>query len=124
MVEKRIIKFDRLKISNYDRYKDEFDFKLFLMINNVPQKISKKYKNDTPEALRDKLMDEVKDEFASMSSNLSDDILENALLVMIDDYEEVEEKLVLFFKKIKDKVRDFKNNKRAEGYINLNNGMS
>lgn len=124
MVEKRIIKFDRLKISNYDRYKDEFDFKLFLMINNVPQKISKKYKNDTPEALRDKLMDEVKDEFASMSSNLSDDILENALLVMIDDYEEVEEKLVLFFKKIKDKVRDFKNNKRAEGYINLYNGMS
>ena len=124
MVEKRIIKFDRLKISNYDRYKDEFDFKLFLMINNVPQKISKKYKNDTPEALRDKLMDEVKDEFASMSSNLSDDILENALLVMIDDYEEVEEKLVLFFKKIKDKVRDFKNNKRAEGYINFYNGMS
>ena len=86
MVEKRIIKFDRLKISNYDRYKDEFDFKLFLMINNVPQKISKKYKNDTPEALRDKLLDEVKDEFASMSSNLSDDILEKALLVMIDDY--------------------------------------
>ena len=59
-----------------------------------------------------------------IKTNFSDDILENALLVMIDDYEEVEEKLVLFFKKIKDKVRDFKNNKRAEGYINLYNGMS
>ena len=34
MVEKRIIKFDRLKISNYDRYKDEFDFKLFLLFSS------------------------------------------------------------------------------------------
>lgn len=124
MVEKRVIKFDRIKLSNYDRHSDLFDFKLFLIINDMPQKVSKKYKNDSPEALRDKIIDDVKEEFSVSNFNSGDDILENVLLVMIDDYEEVEDKLVIFFKKIKDRIRDFKNNKRAEGYINMYNSMS
>jgi len=124
VVEKRAIKFERLRVTGYDRNTDLFDFKLYISVNDVPQKLKKQYKISKPEDLKEQLIDEVKEEFGNTQFAESDDILENILVVMIDDFEKVEERLTMFFKKLKDKSREFKNNKRAEGYINEYNSMA
>src|SRR3989344_2900247 len=122
MVEKRAIKFDSAKVTRYDRYSDTVYFDLIVKLNGIPQVLKKQFKlSESFEGLRDRMIDEVKEDFGGMNKRFDDDddLLGSALIVMIDDYEEVEESLVNFFKRVKDKVRQFKSNKSADGYLNM-----
>ena len=77
--------------------------------------------SDSLEGLRDKILEDVKQQFGQQSTAFydDDDFLGNALVVVIQDYDEVEESLVNFFKRVKDKMRQFKSNRSAEGYLNM-----
>ena len=125
MVEKRIIKFQRAKVTKYDRHTDIVYFDLFVTLNGSQQVLKKQFSlAESFEALKDKMMNDVKQQFSSQNQRYDDDdFLGNALIVMIDDFDELEESLVTFFKRVKEKVRQFRGNKSAEGYLNLYNSF-
>lgn len=122
MVERRVIKFDRAKVTKFDRHTDTVFFDLMVLLNGSQQVLKKQFKlSDSLEMLRDKIMEEVKHQFGQQSavSYDDDDVPGNALVVVIQDYDEIEESLVNFFKRVKEKMRQFKSNRSAEGYLNL-----
>jgi len=122
MVEKRVITFDRAKVTKFDRHTDTVQFDLIVQLNGGQQVLKKHFKlSDSLEGLRDKILEDVKQQFGQQSTAFydDDDFLGNALVVVIQDYDEVEESLVNFFKRVKDKMRQFKSNRSAEGYLNM-----
>lgn len=122
MVDRRVVKFDRAKVTKFDRHTNTVFFDLIVHLNGKPEVLKKQFTLNEPlEMLRDKILDEVKQRFGQQS-NLAyddDDILGNALIVVIQDYDGVEENLVNFFKRVKEKMRQFKSNRSAEGYLNM-----
>jgi len=125
MVERRVINFQRAKVTKYDRHTDVVYFDLFVTLNGNPQILKKQFSlSENFEALKDKMMDDVKKGFSGQNQSYDeDDFLGNALIVMIDNFDELEESLVNFFKRVKEKVRQFKSNKSAEGYLNMYNSF-
>ena len=125
MVERRIIKFQRANVTKYDRHTDIVYFDLFVTLNGNPQVLKKQFNlSESFEPLKDRMMDEVKKQFSEQNQRYDDDdFLGNALIVMIEDFEELEESLVNFFKRVKEKVRQFRGNKSAEGYLNMYNSF-
>ncbi len=125
MVERRVIKFQRAKVTKYDRHTDMVYFDLFVTLNGNPQTLKKQFSlSENFEDLKDKTMDGVKKQFSGQNQSYDeDDFLGNALIVYIEDFEELEESLVNFFKRVKEKVRQFRGNKSAEGYLNMYNSF-
>ena len=125
MVERRVIKFEKAKITKYDRHTDTAYFDLIVKLNGNQQVLKKEFKlAESFDRLRDRIISEVKQQFSNENKSYEDDdFLGGALVVVIEDYEELEESLVNFFKRVKEKVRQFRGNKSAEGYLNLYNSF-
>ena len=58
-----------------------------------------------------------------VNSDLSDDTLSHNIIV-IERFEEMEEKMLNFVKRINDKIKDFKNYKTSVSYFEMNNVMN
>jgi len=120
-----VIKFEKAKITKYDRHTDTAYFDLIVKLNGNQQVLKKEFKlAESFDRLRDRIISEVKQQFSNENKSYEDDdFLGGALVVVIEDYEELEESLVNFFKRVKERVRQFKSNTSAEGYLNRYTGF-
>jgi len=112
----------KLSTKNYDRKEESFDLVLSLNANGNDETISKRYKyNGKPEEVAADFMKFIKGRY--MHNDMSDSVLEHNLVV-ISKFEETEEKLFNFIKRINDRIKDFKNYRTSMSYFEMNNTMN
>lgn len=112
----------KLNTKNYDRKEESFDLILSLNVNGQDETISKRYKyNEKPGEMAVDFMKFVKSKYTY--NDLSDSTLKYNIVV-IDKFEETEEKLFTFIKRINDKIKDFKNYRTSMSYFEMNNTMN
>lgn len=111
-----------LSTKNYDKKEESFDVILSLQVNGQNETVSKRYKyNPKPEEMAVDFMKFVKSKY--MYNDMFDNTLKHNLVV-IDKFEEIEEKMLNFIKRINDKIKDFKNYRTSMSYFEMNNTMN
>ena len=111
----------KIGTKNYDRKEDSFDLIISLYANGKEEVISKRYRFGKSEDMAADFMKLIKSKF--VNSDLSDDTLSHNIIV-IERFEEMEEKMLNFVKRINDKIKDFKNYKTSVSYFEMNNVMN
>ena len=105
---------------SYNRVDDSFDLILSFNANGNDDNIVKKYKYGAKtEEITSGMIKLVKEKF--MSNNYDSYSL-NHNVVVIEKFEETEEKIIAFLKKVNDKIRDFKDYKKMS-YFEMANTM-
>jgi len=106
---------------NYNRLDDSFDLILSLDANGNNDSVMKKFKyGEKPEDITSIIMKSIKEKFTN-SSHDSYSISHNA--VVIERFDEIEEKIIAFLKKVNDKIKDFKYYKKMS-YFDMTNTIN
>ena len=120
-MERKAINIKGLSVKNYKRDENAYDLHVFLEINGQKKILAKRYEYGKAENIVSNLIQVIKNEFKK--DNISwDDPLEQTIVVM-ENLEDVEEKIIMFVKRVHDKIRDFKSHKIHTNYINLYNSI-
>ncbi len=113
------IKIKELKIENYSRKDDTYDLIANFEVNGNKDNIVKRYDLGRIEDLTGDLISSIKEHVKSKNKVISRDPIEGIVIVRyIKELEEVEEQVMGFFKKIEVKIKDFKNQRYSENFLN------
>ena len=114
-----MIKLNELKINNYDRKNDSFILHIVLDVNGEKRFLKRELRlGKYDEIVRD-LINFMREHVKTSNKAEDDyDVLGGVVVVRFaDDLDELEEKLVKFFKKFNDLVNSFKNRGYSENYL-------
>ena len=114
-----MIKLNELKINNYDRKNDSFILHIVLDVNGEKRFLKRELRlGKYDEVVRD-LINFMREHVKTSNKAEDDyDVLGGVVVVRFaDDLDELEEKLVKFFKKFNDLVNSFKNRGYSENYL-------
>ncbi|MEK6841073.1 MAG: hypothetical protein AABW57_02010 [Nanoarchaeota archaeon] len=114
-----VIKLNELKINNYNRNDDSFILHIVIDVNGEKDFLKKGYKIERFEDMTRDLINFVRESVKDKNkSSLTSDLIESIVIVRFaDDLEELEEKLIKFFRKFSDLVKGFKNRGYSENYL-------
>ena len=114
-----VIKLNELKINNYNRNDDSFILHIVIDVNGEKDFLKKGYKIERFEDMTRDLINFVRESVKDKNkSSLTSDLIESIVIVRFaDDLEELEEKLIKFFRKFSDLVKSFKNRGYSENYL-------
>lgn len=121
-IKKVSIDIKKIGTKNYNRTDDSFDIFVLLNANGSEETVVKRY-SYTPkgEEITTDLIKLIKSRFAH--NNYDSGMLSHSL-IMINKFDEVEEKMLTFVKRTNDKIKDFKNFKSSISYFEMNNTMN
>src|SRR3989344_4546398 len=114
-----MIKLNELKINNYDRKNNSFILHIVLDVNGEKSFLKRELKLGKYDEIVHDLINFMR-EHVKTDNKAEDgyDVLGGVVVVRFaDDLEELEEKLVKFFKKFNDLVNSFKNRRYSENYL-------
>ncbi|AJF62469.1 MAG: hypothetical protein QT11_C0001G0320 [archaeon GW2011_AR20] len=114
-----MIKLNELKINNYDRKNNSFILHIVLDVNGEKSFLKRELKLGKYDEIVHDLINFMR-EHVKTDNKAEDgyDVLGGVVVVRFaDDLEELEEKLVKFFKKFNDLVNSFKNRGYSENYL-------
>jgi len=120
-MDKTIITIKGLSVKNYKRDEDAFDLHIFLEINDQKKILAKRYNYGKSENIISDAIQVIKSKFRSYDY-LEENPLEQGMIIM-RNLEDVEEKMVMFVKRVHDTIRDFKQHKSHVNYTNLYNSI-
>ena len=108
-----------MKINNYNRNNDSFTLNISINVNNEKDLLKRDFRLGKYDAMTRDLINFIKEHVKGKNkTSLGDDIIESIVIVRFaDDLEELEEKLMKFFKKFNDLVNNFKNRGYSENYL-------
>jgi len=114
-----VIKLNELKINNYNRNDDSFILHVVIDVNGEKDFLKKEYKIERFEDMTRDLINFIRESVKDKNkSSLTSDLIESIVIVRFaDDLEELEEKLIKFFRKFSDLVKSFKNRGYSENYL-------
>lgn len=114
-----LIKINELKINNYDRHNDSFTLNIALDISGKKEFLKKFDKISKPEIMARDLINFVKEDTKSKNKpTQTDNLIEDLVIIRYaEDLEELEPKLISFFKRFNDLVKNFKNRGYSENYL-------
>ena len=114
-----VIKLNELKINNYNRKDDSFILHVVIDVNGEKDFLKKGYKIERFEDMTRDLINFIRESVKDKNkSSLTSDLIESIVIVRFaDDLEELEEKLIKFFRKFSDLVKSFKNRGYSENYL-------
>ncbi|MBU1204073.1 MAG: hypothetical protein KKG60_03330 [Nanoarchaeota archaeon] len=120
MVERISVVFEKAKILGYNRYENSYDLQVTFKINEGVSRVCRNYVVGQAEYVLVDIVNFIKDEIKKKyeSNYADDDILSGHVIINLDNLEEFEKKLVVFIRRFYDKVRTFRVDKSADGYIN------
>ena len=119
MMKNLMIKLNELKINNYDRKNNSFILHIVLDVNGEKSFLKRELKLGKYDEIVHDLINFMR-EHVKTDNKAEDgyDVLGGVVVVRFaDDLEELEEKLVKFFKKFNDLVNSFKNRGYSENYL-------
>ena len=121
-IRKVSIAIKKIGTKNYNRAEDTFDLFAVLNIDGREENVTKRYKyTNKPDEMNLDFIKFIKSGFAR---NNYDSGTFSHNLVMIQNHDEVEEKMISFIRKANDKIKDFKNFKSSMSYFEMNNTMN
>ncbi|MCD4666415.1 hypothetical protein K8R47_01240 [archaeon] len=117
-MNKILINVKSVKVLDYNRNTNNYDLEINLDINGNERNIKRTYEPKNAEIIYKDLIEFIKNKFEEENTVFSDDPLEGNI-ILIDNVEDIEDKMIMFFKKLNDKVRGFKTMRVHEGFINM-----
>ena len=114
-----MIKLNELKINNYNRNNDSFILHAVIDVNGEKDFLKKEFKITKYDEMTRSLINFIRDHVKGKNkSEDSYNVMEDLVIIRFaDDLEELEEKLVKFFRKFSDLVNSFKNRGYSENYL-------
>lgn len=114
-----LIKFNELKINNYNRHENTFILNIVMDVNEKKEFLKKEYKLGKYDEMGHDLINFVREHVKfNNRAALTNDIMESIVIVRFaDDLEELEEKFTKFFRKFNDLINNFKNREYSENYL-------
>ena len=120
-ISKTQVLIKNVSTGNYNRLDDSFDLILSFDANGNNDRVVKKFKyGEKPEDMTSAIMKSIKEKFTK-SSHDSYNISHN--VIAIDKFDEKEEKIISFLKKVNDKIKDFKYYKKMS-YFDMTNTIN
>jgi hypothetical protein len=120
-MKKTIINIKGLNIKNYKRDENAYDLHILIELNGEKKILAKRYSYAKPEDIVKDVIRTIKNKFGNYDF-LEDDPLQQTMIIM-QNLEDVEEKMINFIKRVHDRIRDFKSHKLHTNYINLYNSI-
>ena len=118
------VELESIKLTKYDRMTDFFEFELRYNLSGNPRVFVRKGAVKRTDVAVADIINELKNlnkEKVEVWDNSTLDIFSN---VDTDDIEDVEKRLVYFFRRATDKITEFKHNKSASGYLDRYNSIA
>ena len=120
-MKKSIINIRGLSIKNYKRDENAYDLHILVEVDGERKILAKRYSYAKPEEIIGNVILTIKNKFSDYDP-FEDNPLEQGMILM-QNFEDVEDKMINFIKRVHDKIRDFKSNKSHTNYINLYNSI-
>lgn len=118
---KTILKIKRIEIQNFNPKEAKADLNIIFDKNNVEKSVIKPVLLREPMKLVELVLLAMKSEGKFIVEEESDDILSSIYITRVADEEEIEEKMLPFFKNLCEKAIKLKNTKLASQYMQLFN---
>lgn len=116
-MQKTTIQIKKLELENFQPKTQTTDIKVTFQKNNETNTISENIKIKDPYNLTRKLLIKIKSKGKFIIEQESDNILENIYITQLLNEEETEEKLLLFFKTLCQKIQTLRGTKIAKEYM-------
>ncbi|MBS3155716.1 hypothetical protein J4413_00580 [Candidatus Woesearchaeota archaeon] len=113
-----------IKLTKYDRMTDYFEYELNCNVGETPKVFSRKGSVKRMDVAVADILNELKNMNKQKVEVWDNSTLDTFSRVDIEDEENVEKKLVYFFRRINDKISEFKHNKSAAGYLDRYNSIA
>ena len=112
------IEIKELKIENYSRKDDTYDLIANFEVNGNKYNIIKRCDLVRIEDLTSDLISSIKEHVKNKNKVMSRDPIEGIVIVRyIKELEEVEEQVAGFFRKVENKIKDFKGQRYSENFL-------
>ncbi len=105
-----------ITFTQFFRTNNTFLITINFKVNNELKSYENRVSLTEPEILAERLIKEIKSKFEVKAQGR--DFLDSLVIVRINDIEEATERLAGYLRRVADKVKTFKHDKQAEGYIN------
>ncbi len=121
-IKKVLIDVKRMGTKNYNRTDDSFDLYAMISANGNEEVVLKRYSyNQKGDEMTSDFIKFIKSKF---SHNNYDSGMFSHNLIMINRFDDIEDKMIAFVKRANDKIKDFKNFKSSMSYFEMNNTMN
>lgn len=120
-MERKIINIKGLSINKYNRGEGAYDLHILLEVDGQKKILVKRYAYTKAEEIVDDVIQTVKNKFREYDSFEENPL--NQSMILMQNLEDVEEKMVNFIKRVHDKIRDFKSQRSYTNYINMYNSI-
>ena len=113
------VKLLSIKLTKYDRLADFFEYECICKIEGEERRFLKQGKPGDVDSIVKSVIDEIKEKGKITVELWDNSSLDTVPHVDVENLENAEKQLNLFFRKVNDKILQFKQNRDGQGYLDM-----